>query len=164
MTRALLLVAALSAAGACAPSATGDPKPAAASAAAASPGATPAAQAGGSLRLTLRLSAGGPEILSRAVSDAPVQRRDPYRNEPTFFRVYDGAGRALTERGFKLVTALRSEVPAADGTLSGEHVPIETPIVSIQVPRFPDAAVIRLYRRDATAPNAAPELLAEVKP
>ena len=163
MTRSLLLAAALAAA--CAPSATGDPQAAAASqTAATSPGAAPSAQAEGSLRLTLRLSPGGVEILSRAVSDAPVQRRDPYRNEPTFFRVYDGAGRALAERGFRLETELRSEAPAADGTISGERVPIDAPVVSIQIPRFAEAASVKLYRRDAAAPGAEPALLAEVKP
>jgi len=163
MTRSLLLAAALAAA--CAPSATGDPQAAAASqTAATSPGAAPSAQAEGSLRLTLRLSPGGVEILSRAVSDAPVQRRDPYRNEPTFFRVYDGEGGVLAERGFKLVAELRSEVPAADGTLSGTHVPIEAPIVSIQVPLFAETAVVRLYRRDPAAPDSEPTLLAELRP
>jgi len=163
MTRTLFLAAILVAA--CAPSATGDSPAAATSATAAtSPAASPAVPDGGSVRLTIRLSPGGAEVLSRVASDAPVQRRDPYRNAPTFFRVYDGAGRALAERGFRLETELRSEAPAADGTISGERVPIDAPVVSIQIPRFAEAASVKLYRRDAAAPGAEPALLAEVKP
>ncbi|MCK9460179.1 MAG: hypothetical protein M0R80_11115 [Proteobacteria bacterium] len=158
MTRSLCIVALLCAA--CAPGAAGDPQIAPA-AAAATPGAASAdAQADGSTRLTIRLAPGGPEVLSRADSDESVQRRDPYRNEPTFFRVVDGAGRVLAERGFRLEDELRSEAPAADGTLSGEHVPLEAPIVSLQIPRFAGAAAVRLYRRGANGP----ELLAEVTP
>ena len=159
MMRTLLLATVLVAA--CAPSATGDPQANAASGAVAtSSDPSPSALAGGSLRLTLRLSPGGPEILSRVVSDAPVQRRDPYRNEPTFFRVYDANGWVLAARGFKLETELRCAVPATDGTLSGAHVTIEAPVVSIQVPLFAETAVIRLYRSG----GPAPVLLAEVRP
>jgi hypothetical protein len=145
----------------CAPSAAGEAK---ASTPTASAAPSPAAATSGSVRLTLRLSPGGAEILSRAASDASVQRRDPYRNEPTFFRVLDGAGRVLAERGFKLETELRGEVPDADGALTGTHTPLAAPVVSIQVPSFAETAVIRLYRRDAAAPNAEPVLLAEVRP
>lgn len=145
----------------CAPSAAVD-APTAAPAGSMAP--APAATATGSVRLTIRLAPGGAELLSRVETDEPVQRRDPYRNEPTFFRVLDRQGRVLAERGFKLVTELRSEVPAADGALTGVRVPIEAPIFSIQVPRFADASAVRLYRRDPAAANAEPELLAEVKP
>ena len=160
MTRIATLAAALFAAGACAPSATGDPEAAAAGNAATQPAATATSEADGSLRLTIRLSPGGPEILSSATSGEPVQRRDPYRNEPTFFRVYDGEGGVLAERGFKLETELRSEIPAADGALSGERVPLDVPVVTLQIPRFESAAVVRLYLRG----EAEPELLAEVRP
>ena len=154
-----LAVGALAAALAgCAPSAAVDASTATPAAAGAAP--LPAATAEGSVRLTIRLAPGGAELLARVETQEPVQRRDPYRNEPTFFRVYDGAGRVLAERGFKLEAALRTEAPAADGTLSGEHVPLEAPIVSLQIPRFEGAATVRLYRRGA----AEPELLAEVKP
>ena len=158
MSRATCTLALLCAA--CAPSAAGDPQTPSTKAAATSSGAAAVAPADGSVRLTIRLSPGGPEVLSRADSDQNVQRRDPYRNEPTFFRVVDGAGRVLAERGFRLETELRAEAPAADGTLAGEHVPLDAPIASLQIPRFAEAAVVRLYRRG----TAEPELLAEVKP
>jgi hypothetical protein len=118
------------------------------------------ATADGSIRLTIRLAPGGAEVISRVETDAPSQRRDPFRNEPTFFRVLDVSGRVLAERGFRLETALRSELPDADGALTGARVPLAAPIASIQVPRLAGATAVRLYRKAAPAP----ELLAEVKP
>jgi len=158
-----LAVGALAAALAgCAPSAAVDASTATPAAAGAAP--LPAATAEGSVRLTIRLAPGGAELLARVETQEPVQRRDPYRNEPTFFRVYDGAGGVLAERGFKLDAERRAELPGADGALSGVHIPIEATIVSIQIPRFAEAASVRLYRQDPAKAGAAPEMLAEVRP
>jgi len=152
---ALTALAALAAIG-CAPAVPGEvtgPEMQAAAAAAA-----PAAS--GSLRLTVRLAPGGAEVLDRAVSPDPVQRRDPYRNEATFYRVYAADGRVLAERGFKLEAERRVEIPNADGSLGGERVQEDAPIVTLQIPRFAEAAVVRLYRKGAPEP----ELLGEVRP
>jgi hypothetical protein len=161
LSAALVLGAFAAALAGCAPNAAVDAPTTAPAVSAAS---LPAATAEGSVRLTIRLTPGGAELLNRVETQELVQRRDPNRNEPTFFRVYDGEGRVLAERGFRLETELRAEVPAADGTLSGSHVPIDAPIVSMQVPLFAETAIIRLYRKDAKAPDAAPALLAEVRP
>ena len=140
---------------ACAPVAPGEASgPGIQAAAAAAPAAA------GSLRLTIRLAPTGAEVISRAQSADPVQRRDPYRNEATFYRVYSADGRVLAERGFRLEDELRAEAPGPDGALTGERVPIEAPIVSLQIPLFADAAVVRLYRKGANGPTP----IAEVKP
>lgn len=115
------------------------------------------------LRLVLRLTATGPEIVS--VNDAPnsLSRRDPLRRAPTFFRARSASGELLFERGFALADELNVDVRAPDGSLSGAHAPLAVPVFTIAVPRFPELAVIELYRA-ADGSRQDPTLIGEVRP
>ena len=159
----LLAAAALCALG-CAPAATTGDAPSTTAPRAAAPASS---EASGSLRLSIRLTSIGPQIISRVASRARVNRRDPYKDAATFYRAYDKAGRLVAERGFVLETDRHVDIAADDGSLTGAHAQVEEPVMTLQIPLAgSEIDVVRLYRRggDGKGPDAAPELIGEVRP
>jgi len=116
------------------------------------------------LRLTLRLDGDGVELLSSSEAPNTVNRRDPHRASPTFFRVIGEDGSVLEERGFRLETELRSETAGADGALEGTRVPVDDPVFSVAVPGHAGLSAVRFYRAPPGGGRDGAVLLGEVRP
>lgn len=128
------------------------------------PGAGGAERPDRILHLVLRLTANGVETVSAIEAPGRVNRRDPHRSSSTFFRALDRNGRVLFERGLRLETHLRSEVQGADGTLDGRRVPLEEPVFTVVVPRYPDLDAIRFFHGAPGALRDTAEQIGEVRP
>jgi hypothetical protein len=115
------------------------------------------------LRAVLRLTAGGIEVVSLSEAENTLNRRDPLRDSPAFWRSFDGQGRLLEERGLRLETALRSEAPAADGTIEGVRVPLDEPVFDAAVPLGPGLRIVRFYRTAPGQPRDRAEALGEIE-
>ncbi len=97
------------------------------------------------LRVTLRLTENGVEVLSSVLADNTVNRRDPHRNSSTFFRVLDKDGNILVQRGFRLETTIRSETIDETGKMSGKQIPIDKPVFTLAIPLPDNAHSITLF-------------------
>ncbi len=146
-------------AGACsAPTRTaaGDPRPAGQNATV-DDGARPERM----LRAVLRLTSSGLEVVSLVEAPNTVNRRDPLRRSPAFWRSFDGQGRLLEERGVRLETELRSEAPGPDGLIEGAHVSLDEPVFDATVPLRPGLRTVRVFRAAPGTGRDRAELLGE---
>lgn len=116
------------------------------------------------LRLVLRLTADGVELVRAVEAPGRVNRRDPHGSSPTFLRAVDPEGRVLFERGFRLETQLRFEVPGPDGAIEGQRVPLAEPVFTAALPLHPDLDAIRFYRASERGSRDEAELIGEVRP
>jgi hypothetical protein len=158
----LLFTALTALACACSSAGVGEPGPL--------PGASSTAQTAAAaepdtiLRLVLRLTDGGVEVVGAKRAPGKINRRDSYRSSSTFFRALDGEGRLLLERGFRLETEIRSETADEDGAIHGAHVAIDEPVFTVVVPAYTELDAIRFFRAPPGMPRANAVLIGEIKP
>jgi len=115
------------------------------------------------LRVAARLTDGGLEVVSLVEAQNTVNRRDPLRRSPAFWRSYDGQGRLLEERGFRLETGLRSEHPGPHGELGGQQVPLDEPVFDVAVPLSFGLASVRFFRVAPGGDRERAEILGELE-
>jgi hypothetical protein len=116
------------------------------------------------LRLVLRLTPGGVETVRAVEAPGRINRRDPHRASPTFFRAVDRDERVLFERGFRLETHVRSETHGPEGDIEGRWIELAQPVFSVVVPSFEDLHAIRFFRGSRGDLGKPAELLGEVRP
>jgi hypothetical protein len=114
--------------------------------------------------IVLKVTKQGLEKLQVDRAENSLNRRDPHRREPTFYRVLDADGRVIFERGFRLKTEIRAETADEHGNLSGTRIKVEEPIFTIKVPAFADLEVIRLFRVEPGQTRENAKVLGEVRP
>jgi hypothetical protein len=116
------------------------------------------------LRLTIRLTQDGAEVIDVVEATNTINRRDPHLRSRAFYRAHDSTGEVLIERGFRLEDHIRAEVPGEGGQLEGQLVPLEERIITLTVPAYDDLQVIRLYRSTTGGDRKDAELLAQIRP
>lgn len=114
--------------------------------------------------IVLKLTDHGLETVQVDRVQNTMNRRDPHRREPTFYRVVAADGGVVFERGFRLETERRSETADENGKLSGVRVEVEEPVFTIKVPAFENLDVVRLFRAEQGRNREDAELLGEVRP
>jgi hypothetical protein len=122
------------------------------------------ARADAMLRLVLRLTSGGVEILSSSEAPNAMNRRDPLAGSPTFYRALDASGAVLAERGFRLETEIRSESPGEDGKIVSARAQVAEPVFTVMVQKVEGLALVRFFRAAPGADRASAEVLGEVRP
>jgi hypothetical protein len=122
------------------------------------------ARTGGMLRLVLRLTDHGVDLVSSSEAPDTMNRRDPLAGSPTFCRALSADGTVLAERGFRLETTIRSEAPGKDGTIEGARADVAEPVFTVTVPMVAGLASVRFYRARPGADRASAEVLGEVRP
>ncbi len=116
------------------------------------------------LRLTIRLTQDGAEVVDVVEAPNTINRRDPHSKSRAFYRAHDSTGEVLLERGFRMEDHIRAEVPGEDGQLEGQLVPMEERIITLTVPAYDDLRVIRLYRSTTGGDRKDAKLLAQIRP
>ncbi|MCP4599115.1 MAG: hypothetical protein GY847_01010 [Proteobacteria bacterium] len=122
-------------------------------------------------RMTLKITDKGVEILNSVEAPNTINRRDPYKDGKTIFRVFDKNNAVLVERGFRMEKVLRSEWEDEQGNLRGATVPLDEVIISVAIPKYEQLEVVRLYKRipdnmvhGQAAEESDLELIGEVRP
>ena len=116
------------------------------------------------LRLTIRLTEDGAEVIDVVEAPNTINRRDPHLKSRAFYRAHDSTGEILVERGFRIEDHIRAEVPGEDGQLEGQLVPLEERIITLTVPAYDDLQVIHLYRSTTGSDRKDAKLLAQIRP
>lgn len=116
------------------------------------------------LRLTIRLTQEGADVIDVVEAPNTINRRDPHVKSRAFYRAHDSKDKVLVERGFRLEDHIRAEVPGQDGQLEGQLVPVEERIITLTVPAYDDLQVIRLYRSTTSGDRKNAALLAQIRP
>ncbi|MDJ0765200.1 MAG: hypothetical protein QNJ97_19625 [Myxococcota bacterium] len=116
------------------------------------------------LRLTMKLTTDGVEVLSAVEAANTLNRRDRYASSPAFYRVLDAKDRVVFERGFRLETVIRSETNGPDGQIEGHFFELKEPVFRAVVPLFENTASIQFYRVGGDGSRESATLLGEVRP
>jgi hypothetical protein len=116
------------------------------------------------LKLELRLTDGGVQVLGRVEAPNTINRRSPDEKRPTFFRAVNARGDVLLERGFRMEREVRSETQGENGQIEGKRVEVEEPEFTVSVPLFDDLDAIRFYEAGPDGDRARAALLGEVRP
>ncbi|MBN2670166.1 MAG: hypothetical protein JXX29_00750 [Deltaproteobacteria bacterium] len=118
----------------------------------------------GMVKLSLKLTESGIEVLDRTEAPNSMNRRSPHEKRDTFFRVFSNTGQVLLERGFRLETEIRSESNGPDGVMEGLGVPLQEPAFSVSIPLFDNIEVVRFYRTLVGGSRDNATLIGEVRP